>query len=219
MARPPAAVDTPRARARVARRRKFIACAERLFLRHGYAGTSVNEVVRLAGGSLATLYAEFGTKEGLFEAVIAGRVARGFSRVSAAPATGDIATRLRQLATRIHEQSVSAPTLAMYRLAVAEGPRFPGLRTAVLSAGLDAFLEHLATLFRDLGARGALRIDDDALAARRFLALVQGQHQFAAACGGARRIPPAVRRLHVDQAVDAFLALYGRRGRPSRPTA
>lgn len=43
---------------------RFVVAAEKLFLCTGFAGTSVNEIVRLAGGSLTTLYAEFGTKDG-----------------------------------------------------------------------------------------------------------------------------------------------------------
>lgn len=201
-----------RAQQRERRRRKFVAAAERLFLRGGYAGTSVNEVVRLAGGSLATLYDEFGTKEKLFEAVIAERVSRAFEAPGEAPAAGSATERLRQLATRIHERMLTAQSLALYRLAVAEGPRFAGLREAVLGAGLAAFLRRLAGLFDAMAAAGDLAIDDSGLAAQRFLALVQGQHQFAAACGATPPPDAATRALHVEQAVTAFLAIY----RPAR---
>jgi AcrR family transcriptional regulator len=203
----PAATNR-RAQQRAARRRKFVASAERLFLRLGYAGTSVNEVVRIAGGSLATLYDEFGTKEKLFEAVITGRIGRALDHAGYAPHAGSIEERLRQLAARIHARTLSKQSLALYRLAVAEGPRFAGLREAVLRAGLDVFLDRLATLFSVLSQAGELDIDDCALAARRFLALVQGQHQFVAACGAARRLGAADRELQVTQAVAAFLAIY-----------
>jgi len=52
------------------RRDRILKEAEALFLQHGYAGASVNEVVRRAGGSLATLYGEFGSKENLFAEAI-----------------------------------------------------------------------------------------------------------------------------------------------------
>ena len=39
----------------LARQQKFLETAEEMFLTQGYASTSVNEVVRLAGGSLVTL--------------------------------------------------------------------------------------------------------------------------------------------------------------------
>jgi len=209
-----------RAQQRERRRGKFVAAAERLFMRCGYAGTSVNEVVRLAGGSLATLYDEFGTKEKLFEAVIAERVSRAFDAPGDAPAAGSAEERLRQLATRIHERMLTAQSLALYRLAVAEGPRFAGLREAVLGAGLAVFLQRLAALFDAMAAKGELAIDDSRLAAQRFLALVQSQHQFAAACGETARPDAAARALHIEQAVAAFLAIYrpARRASPSQGT-
>jgi AcrR family transcriptional regulator len=204
-----------RAQQREKRRQKFVAAAERLFLRCGYAGTSVNEVVRLAGGSLATLYDEFGTKEKLFEAVISERVSRAFDAPGEPPTAGSVEERLRQLATRIHERMLSTQSLALYRLAVSEGPRFAGLREAVLGAGLAAFLQRLSTLFDEMAATDVLAIDDSAIAAERFLALVQGQHQFTAACGDLVRLDAAARTLHVEQAVAAFVTIY----RPARAAA
>src|SRR5262245_3793367 len=51
-----------------ARRQAMLQAAGELFLEHGFEGTSVSDVVKRSGGSLATLYAWFGSKEGLFEA-------------------------------------------------------------------------------------------------------------------------------------------------------
>jgi len=201
---------TLRERQRIARRRRFVECAERLFLRHGYAGTSVNEVVRRAGGSLATLYAEFGTKEKLFEAVIAGRVHSAFTAVEQVQrGRGGTRRFLLALAGRIHARTLSATSLALFRLAVSEGPRLPNVRSAVLDHGLDPFLAHLSGVFAAMHETGDLQVETPLLAAGRFLALVQGQQQFIAACGAGTRLSPATRTRHVAQAVDAFLALHG----------
>jgi hypothetical protein len=48
------------------------------------------------------------------------------------------------------------------------------------------------------------------LAASRFIALVQGQIVFSAACGGV--ISARTRSTHVTDAVDAFLRMYGKSG-------
>jgi TetR/AcrR family transcriptional repressor of mexJK operon len=197
------------------RRRKFVAAAEQLFLERGFAGASVNEVVRIAGGSLATLYAEFGTKEALFEAVLCQRAAAIFEDGQQEPAhIADVAAELRLLATRMQTRILSADGLAIYRLAVAEAPRFPGLRKTVLESGLRGFLAHLTGYFAGLADAGSIRIDDAALAAEQFLTLVQGQQLFVASCGDAARISGASRRLQVRRAVDAFLKIY-----PPRATA
>jgi len=46
------------------------------------------------------------------------------------------------------------------------------------------------------------------LAASRFIALVQGQVVFSAACGGT--ISTRARTTHVNDAVEAFLKMYGK---------
>lgn len=191
------------------RRQKFIQAAERLFLEHGYAGTSVNLIVRVAGGSLATLYAEFGTKEKLFEAVMTRRAAAAFEGAQQTmQAAGNVKAELQALAVRIQERTLSPDGLALYRLAVAEGPRFADLRKAVLTSGMQGFLRRLAGYFEQLGKSGRLRVDEPHLAAERFLALVQGQQQFIAGCGNVKRYTQKLRAQHVAQAVEAFLCIY-----------
>ena len=193
----------------VDRRRKFIEAAERLFLERGFAGTSVNEVVRVAGGSLATLYAEFGTKEALFEAVLSRRAAAIFEGNWQDPAhITDVGAELRALATRMQARILSPDGLAIYRLAVSEGPRFPGLRQSFVKTGLRGFLGHLAGYFGQLAGAQRIVIADSLLAAEQFLSLVQGQQLFVAACGNAGRISAAQRKLHVEGAVEAFLRIY-----------
>lgn len=204
------------------RRRKFIAAAEQLFLERGYAGASVNEVVRIAGGSLATLYAEFGTKEKLFEAVLSQRAAAIFEGGAQQQAhIADVQAELRALAAKMQTRILSADGLAIYRLAVSEAPRFPGLRKTVLRTGLRGFLRHLAGYFGELSAAGRIRFDDPLLAAERFLSLVQGQQLFVACCGDGARISAAGRKRHVAEAVDAFLKIYplraARRAHTARP--
>ena len=191
------------------RRRKFVAAAEQLFLERGYAGASVNEVVRIAGGSLATLYAEFGTKEKLFEAVLSRRAAAIFEEGTQEPAhIADVGAELHALAAKMQARILSADGLAIYRLAVSEAPRFPGLRKAVLRNGLRGFLSHLAAYFGALAQAGRIRIEDPALAAEHFLTLVQGQQLFVACCGDAASISTASRKRHLADAVDAFLKIH-----------
>lgn len=191
------------------RRRKFVEAAERLFLERGFAGASVNEVVRIAGGSLATLYAEFGTKEELFEAVLSRRAGVIFEGGWPDPeAITDVREELVALATRMQARILSPDGLAIYRLAVSEAPRFPGLRKAVLKSGLRGFLGQLAEYFSHLADARLLRIEQPALAAERFLTLMQGQQLFVACCGDGARISAAARRQHVQDAIDAFLKIY-----------
>jgi TetR/AcrR family transcriptional repressor of mexJK operon len=204
-----------RARQLAARREQLIAVAEQLFLQHGFADTSVNAIVREAGGSLATLYAEFGSKESLFESVLSARAARFFPDESSTPRqTLDAEAELRSLAAQMLKRMLSDDGLAVYRLAVHEAPRFPALRKALLEVGMPGLLDRTASYLRTLADRGALQIASSAeapqLAASRFIALVQGQIVFSAACGGT--ISARTRATHVSDAVAAFLKIYGKSG-------
>jgi AcrR family transcriptional regulator len=204
-----------RTRQLAARREQLIAVAEQLFLQHGFANTSVNAIVREAGGSLATLYAEFGSKEALFESVLSERAARFFPEEQSIPRhTLDAGAELRALATHMLKRMLSDDGLAVYRIAVHEAPRFPALRKALLEVGMPGLLERIARYLRGLADREALTIEasDEAarLAASQFIALVQGQLVFSAACGG--EISARTRANHVNDAVKGFLEMYGASG-------
>jgi len=200
-----------RARQLAARREQFVAAAERMFLRHGFAKTSVNEIVREAGGSLATLYAEFGTKEGLFESVLSQRATRFFPETHSRPRNGcEAEAELRILATHMLKRMLSEDSLAVYRICVHEGPRFPALRKAMLEAGMPDLLAGIGRYLADVAASNAMVIDDGLLAASQFVALVQGQLVFRAACGD---VPDGRARAdHVQEAVRAFLKMYPANG-------
>jgi len=188
---------------------RFVAVAEELFLEHGFSGTSVNEVVRVAGGSLATLYGEFGTKEALFEAVMNRRAVELFIDMKGGQASSkNLKSELVELATRMLEHMLSERALAVFRLAVHEGPKFPSVRKAVLHNGLNAFLRLLADYLRGLDTGGRLHIADADLAAADFLTLVQGQLRTIAAIGDAAQITRRERDRHVKHAVGSFLRIY-----------
>jgi AcrR family transcriptional regulator len=194
------------------RQQQFVEVAEQLFLEHGFANTSVNEVVRIAGGSLATLYAQYHSKEALFDAVMSRRMSSLYSGIfsdneSPKAAPQNVRDGLLQLATRLQTHMLSDRSLALFRLAIHEGPNFLSVRNAVLNKGLNNFLKHLAEHFSRL-AINQLQIDDARLAAEEFLTLVQGQQRMIAACGDAKRITRRQREDHVARAVQVFLTLY-----------
>jgi len=196
-----------RARQLAARREQFVAAAERLFLRHGFAKTSVNAIVREAGGSLATLYAEFGTKEALFESVLSQRATRFFPDAHSQPRGGaDAEAELRALATHMLRRMLSEDSLAVYRICVHEGPNFPALRKALLEAGMPGLFAGTSRYLQALAANHAQSIEDSVLAASQFVALVQGQLVFRAACGELSEAK--TRTEHIHQAVRAFMRLY-----------
>ena len=68
--KPPAAeTGSSSARNPAARRLRILEAATRLFLDEGYGQATTNALVRIVGGSKATLYSHFPSKEQLFGAV------------------------------------------------------------------------------------------------------------------------------------------------------
>lgn len=192
--------------------KKFVAVAEKLFLAHGFAHTSVNEVVRIAGGSLATLYRQYGNKEALFDAVMSQRVSSLYTgifshadRIKFSEHT--VREALLQLAKRLQTHILSKSSIAVFRLAVNEGPKFPSVRHAVLEKGLENFLQRLGEYFSDL-AVDHLQINNPRRAAEEFLTLVQGQQRMVVACGDGKRVTRKHRDEHVARVVDVFLHIY-----------
>ena len=188
------------------RRERLLDEGERLFLSKGYAGASVNEIVRVAGGSLATLYSEFGSKEGLFAEIMRRRASSIFDCDTEGCTHGRTSRgALLLLARRLLERRLSDDFLALYRIAVNEGPRSPELREAILNGSFLAFVHTLADVLVALGLVGAR---DSRAAAEEFVSLVHGMLLFRAACGNGHVISARRRTQHCERAVDAFLTLY-----------
>lgn len=55
-------------------RQKILDCAEKLFSRHGFHGTSLRRITSEAGVNLAAVHYHFGSKDGLVEAVFRRRM-------------------------------------------------------------------------------------------------------------------------------------------------
>lgn len=191
-----------------ARRERFLKEGERIFLRKGYAGTNVNDIVQRAGGSLATLYNEFGSKEGLFAEIMCQRMGVLFDcEILRSDLAGDrrIRSCLVSLAVKMLDRILSKDGLALYRIYIGEGPRFPALRTAIVKSIFPAFLKHLTAALIEAGV--IARKDGTAMA-EDFLSLVHGQLVFRAACSDSIAISTRQRRQHAERAVEAFLTLH-----------
>ncbi len=163
---------SPRA---AARRQAFLDAATEVFVSEGYERASMTEIVRRAGGSLATLYGRFGSKEGLMQAVIEARSAR-----NAAPLE-DVAARhlpldqaLELFAQRFLTTLMTRESLGMLRIIVGEGHRFPAIAAHFRRHGPERIVAVIASYLDDRAAAGEIVIPDATAAAHEFLAIVRG---------------------------------------------
>lgn len=102
--------------------------AMQVFLRSGYAGTSMDRVAAEAGVAKQTIYSHFQDKEGLFTALMERMTIRRFQTILGAEALqGDPEILLRQFAEGFLNKIADAEYVAWFRLIIAESVRFPEL--------------------------------------------------------------------------------------------
>ncbi|MDR3221786.1 MAG: TetR/AcrR family transcriptional regulator [Candidatus Accumulibacter sp.] len=110
--------------------------ATSVFLAHGFSAATTDMIQREAGVSKATMYACFPNKEAMFVAVIERRCAIMAETLKDIPiAPGDIAGTLTEIGTSYLKFLLSPDIIAMYRVVVAEAPRFPDLGPRFYRAG------------------------------------------------------------------------------------
>lgn len=187
----------------------IVAIASRSFLEKGYAGTSMSAVAAEIGGSKATLWNYFPSKEDLFSAVI-DRAASDFRvRLSALlELDGDLATSLRRFAASFLEKVTSPQAISLHRLVVGEVLRFPEVGRIFFERAPRQMQALLAAFLETAMDRGLLLRDDPLLAARTLVGLcMTGCHQQLLLCI-IDEAPPDLIEADADRAVMLFLRAY-----------
>ena len=202
----PCCPTTPRGEAR---RDAILQAAREIFLEKGYAGTSMDEVVQRTGGSKASLYKYFGSKEGLFAAMFADRC-QAFLANLAIPETlsDNLEETLTLFAERVMSASVEPERIAMIRALAAEADRFPDLAEMVYASGPRYGLGLLADFLRRHAAAGLIRCDRPEIAAIQFMETLKGHIQWRALLGLPALPDNIDRDAYIANAVRAFLRGY-----------
>jgi TetR/AcrR family transcriptional regulator, mexJK operon transcriptional repressor len=197
-----------------AKRRAIRDAARELFLRHGYAGTSMDDIAALARVSKQTVYKQFADKVQLFTDIITGDIAEaeGHTRamLDALPDSDDFDEALRRFA-RQHVADVLQPRLVqLRRTIIGEATRFPELARTWWENGPERGHATLAERFQRAAARGRLRLDDPLLAAQHFNWLVLSiPLNTAMFLGDAVTFTTSELERVADEGVRVFLAAYG----------
>ncbi|MBO9377489.1 TetR family transcriptional regulator [Sphingomonas histidinilytica] len=194
---------------RLDRREAIIGVAHAYFLEHGYAATTMSGIAATIGGSKATLWSYFPSKEALFEAVLDRATTHFRERIiSVLVPEADLETTLRSFCRHFLEKVTSPEAIALHRLIVAEAGRFPEIGEMFYQRGPNTMIRLLGD-FIELGmARGKLRLDDPRKAAKLLLALcLQGDHQ-QVLLGRIDRVDATQIAATADTAVDFLLRAY-----------
>ena len=195
------------------KRQHILDTARRLFQKNGFANTSMSEITAEAGGSKATVYNYFPSKEELFVACMTFVTEQHLGGIfeTLKDPKAEVAAALLAIAKRALRYLCSPDELASRRLLIAEADR-SGIGKMFYSR-IDTYLGELAVFLRRAMDEGHLRRADPLLAAYQLRALVEGD--IVERClMGAHAVPPsaaAVTRA-AKNAVTTFLRAYGPAG-------
>lgn len=193
------------------KRAAILEAAMRLFFHKGYRAAGMEAIAREAGVSKQTVYAHFGSKESLFEAMIRAKVDSLLAPAeNVMAAEGEPEAVLRAIAERFMEMVLDGEGMALFRVILAESRRFPDLAEAVYRSGPQRAADGLAAYLADADGKGLLRIGDAGEAARLFFAMLRGDLYMRALLGAGPDPSAAEVVRTVNSAVDTFLAAHGR---------
>jgi TetR/AcrR family transcriptional regulator, mexJK operon transcriptional repressor len=198
----PVVPSSMRGRKRLAR---IMEAAAELFLRDGYFATSIEAVLEASGGSKATLYSYFSTKDDLFRAVIEEAILSDIQ--PRLEVRSDVKSTLTEYVVRTFEAMSSPRHRALLRLTIAERERFPDLARRYYESGPLRSRRVLAQFFRELEQQRALPQGAADEAADYFVGLITHHWLLESLLFGDDRLPaPEVVRARAVQAVERFLA-------------
>lgn len=200
------------------KRRAILEAATEAFLRHGFLGTSMDEIAAAAAVSKQTVYKHFSGKESLFREIVTTTVDEisdpNYEEVLGLEGSGDLESDLRGLARRQLDRVMQPRLLALRRLVIGESGRFPELGQLFYERGPGRTMSALSTAFGRLAERGLIELDDPDTAAAQFNWLIMSTPLNAAMLlGDDARPGGAELDGYAEAGVRVFLAAYGPSGR------
>lgn len=196
-------------------RAAVLAAARTIFLRHGYGGTTMDDVAAEAGLTKRTLYNNYGDKDRLFRQMvedaiaIAESFARGLDEEWPSATKANVSARLEALGVRLALGIIRPEVVALRRMLIGASRDYPAIGREYFDRAPGQVLRALAEGFATLTRRRILRTRDERSAAEQFAYLVAGAHLDHALMTGElpeqRVIETAARH-----GVATFLARYAR---------
>lgn len=187
-----------------ATRRHIVEVAAASFSDHGYAGTSLNDVIRAAGVTKGAFYHHFPSKESLALDVVGTKQQEWAGQVISAgmrhPRAVDQIRAMCEALCDLHEQDPAAQALQRLCMEMSENRDLAPTLTAQFTQWVDL----TATVVRRAQEQGDIRTEIDAqVAAEVAVAMVQGIEQISGATTGQADLRARIMRA-VDFLLDAL---------------
>ncbi|MEU7474731.1 TetR/AcrR family transcriptional regulator [Lentzea sp. NPDC042327] len=188
------------------KRAAIVDAATALFLESGYDKTSLARIADAAGVSKATLFKQFPTKAELFDAIVTDYWRSDDGALT--PPPGDPGAGLTALGNRYVALLTRPGMVALFRIVIAEAPRFPELGQTQFRLGKQPFFDAVRDYLAAESGAGTLTVPDPVLAATQFLGMISN-FAFWPRMLLVNWAPTAKAMAHsVDEAVRTVLARY-----------
>ncbi len=193
-----------------AKRQAILDAAKALFVRNGYASTSMDAVAAEAGVSKLTVYSHFNDKETLFTSAVVARCEEQMPELFIQLNRDLPAKALLLNVARGFQVLINSPeSIELHRLMVTLGTQDPKLSQIFFEAGPQRILQETERLLRRLEQSGQLKFDSPRTAAEHFLSLIKGVCNFRLLVGCGERPDEASAEAHVQEVVGLFMRAYG----------
>ncbi|WP_417229861.1 TetR/AcrR family transcriptional regulator C-terminal domain-containing protein [Brevundimonas sp.] len=191
------------------RRDAIIRHARRHFTSVGYAGTRIEPIARAANVSTATLYIYFAGKAELFEAVIEDSAIDFIQQMKfVQSASGSAREQLTLYAKAYGDFMADSFVRAIFRLVMAERPRFQQMAARFFEVGRKSFGADLIEALNKLSRTGQLKIDNPTWAAGQLMGMMEHPVFFVPVVSGETvTVRRTISEIAAD-AVETFLARY-----------
>jgi AcrR family transcriptional regulator len=185
------------------RRERIVRMAAPLFLKKGYDNVSIDEIIGVVGGSKATIYAWFGGKRGLFEAVVQQKCQHVTLSIEV-DARGSLEEQLTHIGQSFLATVLSPPILEFHRLMVSIGHTFPEAGRLFFESGPVSAYSIVASWIAKHQRDGLAPDENPYRLAVLFLDMLIGEHQL----GWLTSMPRATRRERIDETVRIAVKVF-----------
>ncbi|MGB0733644.1 MAG: TetR/AcrR family transcriptional regulator [Pontibacterium sp.] len=156
------------------KRENILRSATALFLRQGFAVTTMDQVADQAGVSKQTVYSHFGGKDTLFKSCIEKRCDQNPALSGHDFDFDDLQRSFEQLLYAFTDLICSPEAISVHRICAAEAETTPQLSQLFYNAGPLRVKTEMSHLMEEIQRRKLLTIDEPYEAGLQLLAMVQG---------------------------------------------
>ncbi|WP_165311777.1 TetR/AcrR family transcriptional regulator [Vibrio ziniensis] len=191
------------------KRQAILDIAKECFSQQGVSGTSMSQLAKELGGSKATLYNYFSSKEEIFAEVMQSSATEQISNsFLSLDVNRDVRTSLLEFGYNFLDSILTPDAISIYRMAVAEADR-TDIGRHFYNNGPKKGWKHLSEYIEKQIAKGELSQCNSWIAAMHFKALLSSEYVEQYAFAAIDKPSQQQIKSTVEQAVNAFMKLYG----------